>query len=311
VSPDISIVMPARNEGARLADTILSIARARATDARVQFVIADDDSDDDTPGHLMARRDELMAEPAIDIHVERLTERHGVPRARNVAASLAGAPLLFITDAHVRFSEGWDELAFEHQAPDRIIAGAITEANTNFIGYGCRLVTPFMGTYWNREAPPGPVAVQIAACPATVIPKALYDRLGGYDPGMRLYGAAEPEFSVRAWLSGAEILLHPDLQVAHRFKPRAEREAFIREVRPSMVHNALRFGLLYLSEAGCLQLLRYQARKFPNLFDEAIAMVEASDVWARREALSRTLPHGFDWFVQRFDLKDQVGGEIL
>jgi hypothetical protein len=40
-------------------------------------------------------------------------------------------------------------------------------------------------------------------------------------------------------------------------------------------------------------------------------MVEASDVWSRREELSRSLPRSFDWFVQRFDLKDQVGGDIL
>ena len=311
MAPDISIVMPARNEGMRVVETILSFARARATDAVLEFVIADDASDENANLALLAAMDELLAEPAVHIHVHRLDERQGVPRARNHAAAHATAPILFITDAHVRVSTGWDQLVFDHLEPRRILAGVTVEENTPFVGYGCRLVVPFMGTYWNREDPGGPVPLQIATCPATIIARDLYEELGGYDPGMELYGSAEPEFSLRAWLSEAEILLHPDLRITHRFKPRAEREAFIAEVRPAMVHNALRFGLLYLSEAGCLQLLRYQARKFPNLFDEAIAMVDASDVWARREALERTLPRRFDWFVEHFDLKDQIGGDLL
>ncbi len=311
VTPDISVIMPARNEGARLVETILAIAQARATNARLEFVIADDQSDDDTEGALRACADVLLAEPRIDIKVSRLEERHGVPRARNHAASLATAEVLFITDAHVRFSQGWDAMVLEHTRPDRMLAGAITEANTPFVGYGCRLVVPFMGTYWNREPLDEPTPVQVAACPATSLPRALFERLGGYDPGMRIYGAAEPEFSVRAWLHGAEILILPDLRVEHRFKPKAEREAFIGEVRPYMVHNSLRFGLLYLSEAGCFELLRYQARKFPNLFPDAIRMVEDSDVWARRATLERERERPFEWFVQRFDLKDQIGGEIL
>jgi hypothetical protein len=78
-----------------------------------------------------------------------------------------------------------------------------------------------------------------------------------------------------------------------------------------MVHNSLRFGLLYLSEDGCMQLLRYQALKFPTLFGEAIRMVEQSDVWKRREWLELQRRRPFEWFVQHFKLKDQIGGEIL
>jgi glycosyltransferase involved in cell wall biosynthesis len=309
--PDISVAVPARNEGGRVADTILALSRARTTRARLEFLIADDASDDDLEAALRARGAEISAEPCVSVYAHRLPERHGVPRARNVAASMATAPVLMITDAHVRISRGWDALILDHAKDETIVAGAITEANTDFVGYGCRLVAPFMGTYWNRDPVEAPAPVQIAACPATALPRALFERLGGYDPGMLVYGAAEPEFSVRAWLHGAQVVLHPDLKVDHRFKPRAERDAFIGEARPYMVHNALRFGLLYLSEPQCLQLLGYHARKFPNLFPEAIAMVEASDVWERRAQLERERIHPFSWFVERFGLKDQAGGDLL
>ena len=143
-----------------------------------------------------------------------------------------------MTDAHVRFTRGWDATVLDHIAPDRVLAGAIVQANSDFVGYGCRLVVPFMGTYWNKRKVEHPTQVQIAACPATVMSRDLFDRLGGYDEGMVMYGAAEPEFSLRAWLGGAEILLLPDLLVEHRFKPQQERVAFVRGVREHMVANA-------------------------------------------------------------------------
>lgn len=311
MAADISVLIPARNEGPRLAETILAVAQARTTNARLEFVIADDQSEDDTKGFLRAAADQLRRQPRIDIKVSCLRKRQGVPRARNHAASLASGDVLFITDAHVRVSHGFDALILENVRPKRIVAGAITEANTPFVGYGCKLVVPFMGTYWNRDDIEKPAPVQIAACPATALTRALFNELGGYDPGMLIYGAAEPEFSVRAWLHGAEIWIHPDLRVEHRFKPKVEREAFIGDARPYMVHNSLRFGLMYLSENGCMQLLRYQARKFPTLFDRAIRMVEASNVWERRTWLELQRRRPFEWFVQRFRVKNQIGGEIL
>jgi hypothetical protein len=128
---------------------------------------------------------------------------------------------------------------------------------------------------------------------------------------MIMYGAAEPEFSLRAWLSGAEVILVPQLLVEHRFKPQQERVAFIRGVREYMVSNSLRFGLLYADEDGALQLLRYYALKFPNLFPRALAIVERSDVWDRRAQLEATLTRPFSWFVDHFGLRDTAGGDIL
>jgi polypeptide N-acetylgalactosaminyltransferase len=311
VLPDISVVIPAHNEATRLPDTLESIAATRSTGARVEVVVADDRSDDDLEGHLRAAWPRLSRHPRLDVRVHRLTERHGVPRARNAGARLAGADILFMTDAHVRFTPGWDAMLREHIRADRVLAGAVTQADTDFVGYGCRLVVPFMGTYWNKRKVDAPTQVQVAACPATALTREQFESVGGYDDGMVMYGAAEPEFSVRLWLSGAEILLLPELRVEHRFKPREERIAFVRAMREHMVANALRFGLLYVGEAGSLQLLRYYSLKFPLLFEPALAAVESSDVWERRAFLERTLARPFSWFVEHFGLKDQLDGELL
>ena len=256
-----------------------------------------------------------MASPSqhgrLDVHVSRLPERSGVAAARNHAAGLANGDILFVTDAHVRFPGGWDELVYRHVRPDRIVAGVGAPSRTRHSSVtdaasSCRSWAP-TGTKGPSRGPP---RFEVAACPATVLPRDLFARLGGYDDGMIMYGAAEPEFSVRAWLSGAEIILVPQLAVEHRFKPQQERTAFILGMRQHMVCNGLRFGLLYADEYGALQLLRYYSLKFPNLFREALATVARSDVWARRAQLEDQLPRRFSWFVDHFNLKDQAGGEI-
>jgi glycosyltransferase involved in cell wall biosynthesis len=309
--PDISVAIPARNEGGRVARTIQSIARARTTDARVEFVIVDDASSDDTVANLVASVPDLLKEPKIDIQVHRLDEHTGIYGSRNHAAHFATGEILFGTDAHVRFSEGWDELVLHHIGSNRILCGTTVQKGSPFRGYGCDLVIPFMGTAWN----PGPVDtvahVPIAPCHASVMTRELFHRLGGYDAGMILYGAGEPELSIRAWLHGADVMVVGDLHVEHEFKPKTELADFISEVRPFWIHNCIRFGFLYLSELGCMQMLRYYSLQFPELFPGALSCVNESDVWQRRTFLEGQQQRSFQWLIDYFDMKDQAGGEIL
>jgi len=311
MAPDISILIPARNEGSKIAPTIQAIARARRTDARLEFIVVDDASTDGCVTNLVSALPRLLREPKIDIQVFRLEHHLGTYHARNQAAALASAEILFITDAHVQFSSGWDKHVFQHARPNRVLAGTVTQEGTGWRGYGCRLLVPMMGTAWNRDHAGGLTPVPIAVCSATVVPRLLFESLGSYDPGMLFYGAGEPEFSVRAWLQGAEVYSVPDLEVRHEFKPREEFARFLARVRTYWVHNCIRFGLLYLSERGCLQMLRYYARSFPGVFQTALEMVNRGNVWARRTFLEKQRRHSFDWFVGRFALKDQIGGEIL
>jgi GT2 family glycosyltransferase len=309
--PDISVLIPARNERSRIAPTIEAIARARTGDTRVEFIVVDDASTDGCMANLISAVPRLLEEPKIDLRVCRLDQHSGNYRARNQAAALASADILFITDAHVSFSNGWDECVLEHIRPDRILAGTVTQNGTPFRGYGCRLLIPLMGTSWNRQSAGGLAPTPVAVCAATVISRELFRRLGGYDAGMLQYGAGEPEFSVRAWLNGAEVCSLPDLEVEHEFKPRDEFTRFLAGVRLYWVHNSIRFGLLYLSELGCLQMLRYYARAFPAVFQAALGLVEKSNVWERRALLEQQRHRSFDWFVGLFGIRNQIGGEII
>lgn len=308
---DISVVIPAHNERWQVAQTIRNIARARTTDARVEFVVVDDASQDGTSEALISAAPELLEEPRIDVQLEGLEARAGVFGALNRGAEVTTSDLLFFTDAHVEFSTGWDEQILRQIEPNLILAGTTVDKSTGNRGYGCHLLVPFMSTGWNLDLWEEPRHLPIATCGATVLPRELFQRLGGYDAGMRIYGAGEPEFSVRAWLEGADIELLPDLEVAHEFKSSEELDSFLQSIGPMWVHNNLRFGLLYLSELGCLQLLRFYARAYPEVFPEALELIDGSDVWERRALLEERRERPFDWFIEFFGVTDQIGGKIM
>jgi glycosyltransferase involved in cell wall biosynthesis len=321
VQPDISVVIPAHNERSRVASTIQSIARARISGARVEFVIVDDASTDGTVANLVSALPRLLDEPAIDIRVESLDHHSGNYHARNRGAEVAAAPILFMTDAHVEFSPGWDDLVLRRIRPNRILAGTTVQRDTGFRSSGCKLAIPRMGTIWNEqeernaedtgEAWNRSTPLQIATCHATALERDLFLSLGGYDTGMLLYGGGGPEFSVRAWTRGAEIHSLPGLEVTHEFKPRDQFAAFLYSIRHIWVHNCLRFALLYRSELGCLQVLQHYSQAHPEEFQEALRLLEQSDVWERRVWLEKHQRRSFDWYIGYFGIHDEAGNAVV
>ncbi|MHA7956421.1 glycosyltransferase family 2 protein [Streptomyces sp. L500] len=303
VPPVISVVMPARNEGARVGATIASALDTAAGPDDIEFVVVDDCSAPD-------RRPEVGGAAARRrTTVIRSARRLGVGAARNLAARHARGRVLFVTDAHTGFSAGWDRTAIRLLAPGRILSVTVLDSTSAWRGHGCRLVVPYMGTRWNTAVPEGRL-VQVASSAGTVLERALFERIGGYDEGMVHYSGFEPEFSVRAWRTGAEIVHTTDIEIAHRFKPREEVTAFLGAARTSIVHNCLRFGTAHLPESMILEMVRLHALEFPEHIRAALALLEERGAWRRREELAATLPHDFAWFVRRFGLLDQIGRPV-
>lgn len=297
----ISVLIPARNEGARTAGTIRALAAARADAGQaVEFVVVDDASD---PPLDLGDIDL----PAVTVQLIRSECRLGVPGARNLAAAHAIGDVLVITDAHVRFGDGWDSVAGVCLDSPLVLAATIADPTSQFRGHGCSLVVPFMGTRWNKHRHVAGDAVHIPSCAGTILAHTTFDAIGGYDDGMVFYGGAEPEFGLRAWLSGHAVLAVPDLLVWHRFKSPEEIATFLDGLRPALTHNSLRMGALHLPDDLLWQMFRYHAHLHPDAFPEALRMLERSDVWQLREEMRRRLPRDFTWFTRTFGLVDQIG----
>ncbi len=302
--PRISVVIPSRNENERIRDTLVSIDSNRSSNADIEIVIVDDASESPVEGFL------ANLSIRAKVSVIRSESRQGVPVSRNIGCYSAQGETLVITDAHVQFPEDWDKMILPHVQDDRILVGSIVSA-PKFKACGCRLVVPYMGTWWNGKLPERLEPVQVAPCSATVLPNELFKRLGGYDSGMRMYGAAEPEFSVRAWLAGAQILALPEFELKHAFKDKDQRNDWVNDHRTDMVHNGIRFGLLYLSRREILRMIRHYAMAFPDHMQHACKLLSDSDVWNRRAELQDSLKYRFDWYIKKFSLLDQVGRPIF
>lgn len=308
--PMFTVAIPVHNGWAALPAVIESVVTTRCRSDPLEIVLVDDASDERAPRAALESVLHRLVRHQVKVRVVESAERLGVARARNLACTRATGEVLVITDAHVAFVRGWDEVIERSVAPMTVLAGAIRDPTSRFMGYGCDLVVPFMGTHWIRERPEPGTPVHVASSAATVLLRETFDHIGGYDDGMLIYGAAEPEFSLRAWLSGAQVVACPDLVVAHTFKTEPERHAFLRATRPFLLHNNLRFGLLYLGDLAALEMVRHLCSEFPKHAARALAMIARGDVWDRRRYLESRLDHDFAWFVERFKLTDQVGAPL-
>jgi len=299
--PRISIIIPARNEGARVVSAIRSFARGRSHTFPLEFVIVDDASDDNCCAGLENIFD--THRDLVTVKVLRLNVWSGIPIARNRGAFAATAPVLAITDANVVASPGWDIPVFRDLRPRRALCGVIADMASQWKGMGCTLEIPSMGTKWLSASETYNGFIPIMPEAATVIPADLFRQLGGYDTAMPVYGACEPEFSLRLWLSGAEIVAAPGIVYSHRFRPEGERAPFLKQIETVLIQNYLRFGLLYLNSREIVELFSHYASKTsPTHFQRALEAVGRGDVWQRREHLRQNLRYDFAWFRRRFGI---------
>jgi len=303
--PLVSVVMPVRNEGERLAAAIHSIVDNRSSRFRLQVVVVDDCSSDCCCASLREIR--LRRGDNVEVLVIRLPRWSGVQYARNAGGLASRASILFITDANVLFPPHWDVPVRNRIAPNRALCATIADQGSSFRAYGGVLHLPSMGFNWLGD--PGVFGgyAPLAPCAGTILPSELFRRLGGYDTGMPVYGAAEPEFSIRLWLSGAEIVHAPELVLKHWFRPSTERRPFLDAIALVQVHNYLRFALLYLDRHNSTQVVKHYEAIAPEVTRQALQRVLAGDVWHRKDVLLRTLPLRFETFLRKFGFLDIKG----
>jgi glycosyltransferase involved in cell wall biosynthesis len=295
----ISVIIPVRDEGERLFRTVRSIVSGRSCRFPLEVVVVDDASSDDACERLPRI---TQATPEVRLVVRRLPHWSGIPYARNRGAEAASYPIYVTTDANTRFPKNWDLPIRRSFQRHRLLAGTIADASSSFRGHGCALTLPSMGVTWIPVAGAYAGHVPIAACSLTVIDRSLFHHLGGYDESLPLYGAAEPEFSLRAWLSAYEIVNVPDLVIHHRFRPRSERRAFHETNSPVLLRNYLRFACYYLPEELLARTYKYYAKLAPSVCTAWQSELEDGEVWARRAQLKRQLPFDFQWFARKFAL---------
>lgn len=296
----ISALIPVRNEGDAVVKTLRSLVQGRSEPFPLEVVVVDDASSDGCCERL-DRAFEGSHNTRLILH--RLSTWSGIPFARNRAAQAASYPVYLICDGAAYFPPSWDLAIWSNFRADTILAATIFDLGSDFVGHGCHLALPSMGVAWRSDDGGGALhTVPVAACTGTVVARALFHHLGGYDETLPLYGAAEPELSVRAWLAGYTVANAPDFRIGHRFRQPGAVNAFWQANRPRLIENYLRFASYYLPEPWLALAWEYYSESdFDTVkaFERSKAQASAH---ARRLALARYLPRNFEWLANQFNL---------
>jgi GT2 family glycosyltransferase len=186
-APRVSIVVPTRNRADRLRALLESLAGQKAA---WEVIVVDDASDDQTPAVLREA----------DCRAVRLERPGGPAAARNIGWRAAGGSLVAFIDDDCVATPGWVEALAGAYArdPEAVVQGR-TEPDPREIGR--------LGAFARSQSvtAPGP---WFQTC-NIAYPRALLERLGGFDETFPYPAGEDTDLGWRAIESGARIVFEP------------------------------------------------------------------------------------------------------
>ncbi len=288
--PEVSIVLPVYNEGARLCQTLTAIRET--TEVSHEIIVVNDGSTDSCCDSLRA-----VPPPYENLVLIELPRRGGVAHARNLGAAQAKAPVLAAMDAHCVPRPGWLEMLLEelHKPGVGIVAPQISSlespATTTF---GLTIRDRELGVDWLHRRASKPYPVPIVGCACMVMTREFFEAVGRFD-AMRSYGMEDVELCIRAWLLGYSVIMVPDADVAHCFN-RAPFSVGWQDY----LYNRIRTAVLHFDGEPLQRILA--ALQPRPAFSDAVSSLLVSDVWARYSAVRSLRKYDGAWFCRKFEI---------
>ena len=287
--PSVSAVVVSHNEGDHLRRTVDSLLAGLPRDGEV--VVVDDGSDDGSADGLQTSY--------LGVTVVRAQTRLGVSAARNLGAAHARGDVLVFSDAHVTAPPGW--LAPLREVLARPGVGAVAPVvsamgHPDARGHGFSWKDALLNVEWLPRQHEEPYPVPLLAGCFLALRRDVFTTIGGFDPGMVLYGTEDAELCLRLWTQGLDCMLAPSVTVAHLF-----RSAHPYPVPwEALLHNVLRLAVVHFGPERTERVVAGLARN--DAFPAAFARLAASDAWQRRDAVRAARRYDDDWFCERFDI---------
>ncbi len=228
MKPEISFIVPARNEEKALPDVLEGLARDLA-DHVYEVIIVDDASEK------VLSREIKIAGP---VQIWRNTERLGVAKSANIGARKASGEILIFLDAHVLLSKGWVKKLLAHKdlLPVSVLGAAIQplydlktfskmvyskqadKIPAGEIYYGYQVdgfPDPVIRKNFKKESS-GPFKVPYVSACSLIVSKELFLQIGGFEEEFTGFGSVQDlEFCMRAWALGYEVNVIPSITCYH------------------------------------------------------------------------------------------------
>ncbi len=325
INPGVSIVIPCRDEGHYVQQTIRQILHTPG-EIPYEIIVVDDGSRDGCcnflrrGGHppspvtssgfrVPSRKNPQLAtrNPELMVHVDKAggpaihllsTSGAGAARARNLGAAAARAPYLVFCDAHVIVSPGWLEG----------LIGCLEKGEADAVCPAIELARPpgytFYGGTWNENLswvglvsrPAGVQEIPLAPAGCLAVRADVFRSVGGFEEGFRIWGCDDAEFSLKLWLFGFRVAVYPLVRILHLTRP-----APAYQLRGEhLVFNLLLLALLHFSGPRLAKTV-ILAENFPG-FTPALSTQLFLTNQARRCVYMRRRVFSDDWFMQRFKI---------
>ena len=206
-TPVISVVMPAYNAAATIADQLEALCR-NVLDAPWELIVADNGSTDETAQLALSYADRLP------LRIVDASARRGPGAARNIGVAAARAPFIAFCDADDLVADDWLPLTRAALNVDEFVAiGTLT------------VPTPYTSRHYT-EAVAATVAGPVRELPGLIhcatsqmaVRTNVFHEVGGFD---ELFLADEDtDFCCRVQLAGHPLVPHPEILVTIRQRSR-------------------------------------------------------------------------------------------
>lgn len=287
-TPEVSIVIPAKNEGINVRNTLNSLFSTR-TNQRYEVIVVDDGSTDGCC--------DFIQQETTYKHVIHLLKTNGIgaANARNYGAQYARGQYLVFCDAHLFFKDMWmDRLVnpLKKRKTDAICPGIADVNNTSSVGYGQSL-KPNLVIYWTgKPANISDTAVLPGGC--FMISKKVFQSVGGFESGFKTWGYEDIELSIKLWLFGYRCSVHPDVKVFHVFRTSHPYQLS----RHHLDYNLMRLAYSHFNTTRinkCKRLLKQDPKKIDKL-------VLRDHVLKQRKAYFQKRKYDDTWYFKRFSI---------
>lgn len=191
-----SIVIPAHNASATLALVLEALIRQDYTEFEV--IVIDDASSDDTTRIAEAYGDRL------NLRVHRNAENLGRARTRNLGMEKSSGDVVLLLDGDIVAVPGYVSAHMAlHEKETRAVGVGV-------LRYPSHLARKALAQYYAsrggaRLKPGQPLPGKAFVSCLASFRRSLYEELGGFHPGFRIYGGEDLELGLRFQKSGARL----------------------------------------------------------------------------------------------------------
>ncbi|WP_419996941.1 glycosyltransferase family 2 protein [Streptomyces boninensis] len=296
----VSLVVPSRNEGERLADTIERfLETSPGKDVSLaEIIVVDDQSSDGSANNLPQDRVTVLRPPS---HL-------GVAKAKNFGTTAASGDIVVWSDAHVVVPPGWAaEMSRILAAPDvGVVSPGIAGLEDEFHGgYGGTWKSKDASLRWEwlpKRIDGKPYEVPLLPGGFMAMRRTSFMDIGGFDSGLGTWGDEDAEISLRTWAFGLRCMVIPGVTVRHNFT-----SSGITTHVPALIYNKLRMAVLHLPDDEVEAVID----KFRRVrgFAESMSRIITGDTLHRRADLDRRRKVPRSWLIEKFNLHEVFSSE--